>query len=107
MELAEVIGSVTATIKAESLGAQKLLLVRSLGAGAEGADAARVAIDTVGAGPGDRVLLTVGSAARQPPSTRSVATDLSIVAIVDSVDLSDAGSKGKQTKSSESKRSRK
>jgi carbon dioxide concentrating mechanism protein CcmL len=51
-----------------------------------------VAVDTVGAGPGDRVLIARGSAARQPPESRSAATDLTIVAIVDSVDLSPRGS---------------
>lgn len=106
MELAEVIGSVTSTVKAESLARHKLLLVRSLDpeSGAL-AGSGRVAVDTVGAGPGERVLVVAGSGARQAPSTRSVATDLTIVAIVDSVDLADAVAIPKTKNSVESKRS--
>ena len=42
-----------------------------------------------GAGPGDRVLLATGSAARLAPESRVVATDLAIVAIVDSIDVTE------------------
>ena len=94
MELARVLGSVTATAKTESLLSHKLLVVQPQDpAGADprptdsGTRPAEVAVDTVGAGPGDRVLLARGSAARQPPESRAAATDLTIVAIVDSVDI--------------------
>lgn len=87
MELADVLGSVTATVKADSLLQRKLLIVQPHDPVGSGASVAEVAVDTVGAGPGDRVLLVRGSAARQPPESRSVATDLTIVAIVDAVDL--------------------
>jgi microcompartment protein CcmK/EutM len=89
-----VLGSVTATAKTESLLSHKLLVVQPQDpAGADtrppgsGPRPAEVAVDTVGAGPGDRVLLARGSAARQPPESRAAATDLTIVAIVDSVDI--------------------
>ena len=42
-----------------------------------------VAVDGVGAGEGDLVLVATGSAARELASTRGVATDATIVAIVD------------------------
>ena len=85
MEIAEVVGSVTATAKAESLASHKLLIVKPQGA--EASSDGSVAVDTVGAGPGDLVLVVRGSAARQAPATRSVVTDLAVVAIVDSVDI--------------------
>jgi len=88
MQLAHVLGSVTATAKTESLLSHKLLVVAPLDPAGSDAAAAEVAVDTVGAGPGDRVLIVRGSAARQPPESRAAATDLTIVAIVDSVDLS-------------------
>ena len=88
MELAHVLGSVTATAKTESLLSHKLLVVQPLDPAGSDARAAEVALDTVGAGPGDSVLIVRGSAARQPPESRAAATDLTIVAIVDSVDLS-------------------
>jgi microcompartment protein CcmK/EutM len=87
MELADVLGSVTATAKTESLLAHTLLVVQSHDPAGSAPRPAEVAVDTVGAGPGDRVLIARGSAARQPPETRGAATDLTIVAIVDSVDL--------------------
>jgi microcompartment protein CcmK/EutM len=87
MELAQVLGSVTATAKTESLLSHKLLVVAPLDPVGSEAKTAEVAVDTVGAGPGDRVLIVRGSAARQPPESRAAATDLTIVAIVDAVDL--------------------
>lgn len=89
MEIAEVVGSVTATVKAESLASHRLLVVRPQGA--DPSAPGSVAVDTVGAGPGDIVLTVGGSAARQAPETRSVVTDLAVVAIVDSVDVAEAG----------------
>jgi carbon dioxide concentrating mechanism protein CcmL len=87
MELAQVLGSVTATAKTESLLSHKLLVVAPLDPAGSDTKSAEVAVDTVGAGPGDRVLIVRGSAARQPPESRAAATDLTIVAIVDAVDL--------------------
>jgi len=87
MELAQVLGSVTATAKTESLISHKLLVVQPLDPAGTDGRPAEVAVDTVGAGPGDQVLITRGSAARQPPESRAAATDLTIVAIVDAVNL--------------------
>jgi carbon dioxide concentrating mechanism protein CcmL len=87
MELAHVLGSVTATAKTESLLSHKLLVVQSQDPAGSDARPSEVAVDTVGAGPGDHVLIARGSAARLPPETRAAATDLTIVAIVDAVDL--------------------
>jgi carbon dioxide concentrating mechanism protein CcmL len=87
MELALVLGSVTATAKTESLLSHKLLVVQPQDAAGSNSRPSEVAVDTVGAGPGDHVLIVRGSAARQPPQSRAAATDLTIVAIVDSVDI--------------------
>jgi microcompartment protein CcmK/EutM len=93
MEIARVLGSVTATAKTESLRSHKLLVVQPQDPTGSDDRPAEVAVDTVGAGPGDRVLIVRGSAARQPMESRSTATDLTIVAIVDSVDLADGASR--------------
>jgi carbon dioxide concentrating mechanism protein CcmL len=92
MELALVLGSVTATAKSESLLSHKLLVVEPQDPAGAKDRPAEVAVDTVGAGAGDRVLIVRGSAARQPMESRAAATDLTIVAIVDSVDLAGGGS---------------
>lgn len=71
----------TSTAKDERLVGLKLMVVRPLGDGGEGEPF--VAVDTVGAGIGERVLVVTGSAARVAEKTREVPTDAAIVAIVD------------------------
>ena len=44
-----------------------------------------VAVDTVGAGEGEFVLLTQGSSARLTPETKSLPVDTVIIGIIDSV----------------------
>lgn len=79
MQLCRVVGSTVATVKAPGLADFKLLNVKpEKGEGPE-----FVAVDTVGAGQGDLVLVATGSAARGLESTRDVATDATIIAIVD------------------------
>jgi carbon dioxide concentrating mechanism protein CcmL len=97
MELALVLGSVTATAKTESLLSHTLLVVQPQDPAGSDARPAEVAVDTVGAGAGDHVLIVRGSAARQPPQSRAAATDLTIVAIVDSVDIPEPPSTRERT----------
>ena len=44
-----------------------------------------VAVDTVGAGENEFVLVVQGSSARQTPETKSLPTDATIIGIVDSI----------------------
>jgi ethanolamine utilization protein EutN len=92
MRLARVVGNVVATVKSPGLARYKLLLVRhvdpsdpsaSESSGRDGEVYA--AIDRTGAGDGDVVLVTQGSAARVDEGTDTVPTDATVVAIVDSV----------------------
>ena len=79
MQLCRVVGSTVATVKADGLSDFKLLNVRpERGEGPE-----FVAVDGVGAGEGDLVLVATGNAARALESTRHVPTDATIVAVVD------------------------
>jgi len=89
MLLADVLGTVTAPEQVPSLRSHRLLVVRRVDQGGPTERASEVAVDLVGAGPGDRVLLATGSAARLAPESRVVATDLAIVAIVDSIDVTE------------------
>ena len=82
-------GSVNATVKHPSYHARTLLIVQALCAKGSEVGSSFLAIDTVSAGPGDKVLvLTEGTGVRQilgaPPSTpiRSL-----VVGIVDQVSL--------------------
>ena len=79
MQLCRVVGSTVSTVKAPGLAQFKLLNVRpEKGDGPE-----FVAVDGVGAGEGDLVLVATGSAARELEATRGLAIDATVVAIVD------------------------
>ena len=94
MQLARVRGNVVASIKAGGLAAHKLLLLEPVSAahplepgGDERSAAVYVAIDLAGAGVGEVVLVTRGSAARVDADGQSAPTDAAVIAIVDSVQL--------------------
>ena len=86
MRLARVVGTTVSTAKDPNLSGHKLLLCAPCGTdGDEEAGDRFVAVDTVGAGVGEVVLVATGSAARVPESTRSAPTDATVVGIVDSI----------------------
>lgn len=81
MITAILIGNVWATKKTESLGGQKLMLAKTIGGIKEGE--VMVVVDTIGAGIGDRVVITIGSSARKMLGNENSAADASIVGIID------------------------
>ena len=87
MELGRVEGTVVSTAKVDRLLGYKLLLVNLISPDAKPTSSYIVAVDSVGAGKGEVVLLVRGSSARQTKTLQSVPTDTSIVAIVDSIEL--------------------
>lgn len=82
MRLGRVTGTVTATAKDAALVGGKLMIV-SFGAG-QGPEEI-VALDTVGAGVGDDVIVTTGSAARMPGAASGAPVDAAIIAIAEAV----------------------
>lgn len=87
MLLARVTGTVTATAKdAQMVGATLLVCEITDGAG-KAMPAVLVAVDTVGAGVGDSVLITTGSAARMAAGSAGSPVDATIIAVVDQVTL--------------------
>lgn len=90
MEIGRVVGTVVSTVKSSGLNSFKLLVVTPLAAASELSpppDAnSYVAIDLVGAGEGEVVLVTKGSAARVS-DTPGVPTDAAIIAVVDNVQI--------------------
>lgn len=87
MEIGRVVGNVWATRKDEKLNGQKFLIVKLLKSKEEEKPGFFVAVDNVGAGVGDRVLITKGGAARQAIGNREVPIDAAIVGIIDSIDV--------------------
>ncbi|MFB0710657.1 EutN/CcmL family microcompartment protein [Buttiauxella noackiae] len=89
MQLARVTGSVVSTQKSRSLVGKKLLLVRRVSADGElppqPLHGDEVAVDSVGAGVGELVLLSSGSSARHVFTGPNEAIDLAVVGIVDNL----------------------
>ncbi|MDH4117173.1 MAG: EutN/CcmL family microcompartment protein [Acidimicrobiia bacterium] len=92
MRLARVVGNVTGTIKDGSLTGRKLLVVDLVDSSGAVVDAGHVALDTVGAGAGDSVLVSTGSAARHAGSSAGLPTDMAIVLIVEEITIANRDS---------------
>ena len=87
MILGKVVGTVVATRKDERLAGSKLLLVQPVQPDGTPRGAPLVAVDTVDAGTGERVLVVGGSSARMAEGMTDRPVDAAIVGIVDTVDL--------------------
>lgn len=87
MKIGVIKGNVVATTKDEGLVGRKLLIVQPTGPDFEPAGSMLVAIDTVGAGFGDRVLYATGSSAKSMLENKQVPVDASVVAIIDTVEV--------------------
>jgi len=91
MFIAKVTGSLVATQKVESMSGYKLLVVEPYRLEASRRDSlvttgrTFVAVDMLGAGEGQLVLITQGSSARMTPETKSLPVDTLVVGIVDTV----------------------
>lgn len=86
MLLAKVIGTVVATRKEPELEGLRMLLLRELDAAMHATGKTIVAVDAVGAGPGEIVLFAAGSSARQTQATQNRPVDHVIMAVVDMVE---------------------
>lgn len=91
MLVAKVIGTVVATRKSEALVGRKLLAVKPLFEAGNGP--VLIAVDTVGAGTGETVLVVTGSGARIALLRNEAPIDAAIVGIVDSMKLIDTESR--------------
>lgn len=88
MILGRVLGTVVSTQKDDNLVGLKLQLVQPVSVRDQQPEGRPfVAVDSVGAGLGDIVMLVTGSSARLTPITRTAPTDATIVAIVDTVEV--------------------
>ena len=87
MFLAKVRGTVVSTSKDERLVGFKLLVVMRLGIDGEYVGMPQVAVDTVGAGVGETVIVTAGSSARFAAARSDAPIDSTIVGIVDTVEI--------------------
>ena len=87
MIVAKVVGNIWATRKEESLQGMKMMVVRTVDAISDEAGASFVAVDQVGAGIGETVIVSTGSSARLAKLGRHSPIDAIIVGIVDQMDV--------------------
>ncbi|MFT9846490.1 EutN/CcmL family microcompartment protein [Aneurinibacillus sp. REN35] len=87
MRMGTVIGNVWATRKEDGLTGLKFLFVQLEDTAGAPIDAPVIAADRIGAGIGDTVMITTGSAARFAIPERDVPVDAVIIGIVDSIDV--------------------
>lgn len=96
MFLAKVTGSLVATQKIANMRGHKLLMVEPFRLDPESrkqlvtTGRSFVAVDALGAGIGEMVLITQGSSARFTPETKELPIDTVVVGIVDRVDVGSA-----------------
>lgn len=96
MFIAKVTGSIVATQKAASMVGHKLLVVEpyrideSDRTHLKSTGRTFVAVDALGCGLGEYVLIVQGSSARLTPETKSLPVDAAIIGIVDTVHVDQA-----------------
>jgi ethanolamine utilization protein EutN len=87
MQIARVIGTVVASRKHERLVGSKIQIVQPLAPDGETARGdSLVAVDAVGAGVGELVLIVQGSGARKALDNELSPVDATIIGIIDEVD---------------------
>ena len=89
MFLGKVIGTVWSTKKDENLVGAKFLIVREVTLDLKEKERFVVAVDSVGAGEGEVVLVATGSSSRMTTFTKDKPVDAVIMGIVDKLDVSD------------------
>ena len=90
MYLAKVIGTVVSTNRNEQLTGMKLLMIKRLDQKLNGVDEeVEVAVDAIGAGVGEMVIVCRGGSARVAFGERQIPIDATIIEIVDIVEVKD------------------
>ncbi|HEX8772314.1 MAG TPA: EutN/CcmL family microcompartment protein [Pyrinomonadaceae bacterium] len=89
MIIGRILGTVVATQKDERLSGKKLLIVRPVNVDGTDTSGYVVAVDTVGAGFHERVLVVSGSSARLAQGMKDTPIDAAIVGVIDTVDITD------------------
>lgn len=87
MQIGKIIGTVVATRKDEKLTGTKLMITQPLTFDLKPLGEPLIAVDTVGAGIGEIVIFTTGTAGRIAARKLDSPIDASIVGIVDHIDI--------------------
>lgn len=86
MIVARILGTVVSTQKDERLKGKKLLVVKPINMDGSDRDGYLVAVDTVGAGFHEKVLVVGGSSARMAEGNKDCPVDSAIVGVIDTIE---------------------
>jgi len=87
MNLVKIVGTVVATHKDPKLNGSKLLIGKEIRLDGTMTETYHVAVDTVGVGMGEVVVIVRGSSARMTELTREQPVDTAIIAVVDEIEI--------------------
>lgn len=87
MFIGKITGTVVCTRKVDGLSGFKLLLVKKLDLARKETGDFTVAVDVVGAGVGETVLVVSGSSSRQTERTDRKPVDAAVIGIIDSIHI--------------------
>jgi microcompartment protein CcmK/EutM len=87
MQLGKIVGTVVSTSKDEKLEGLKFHIVKHVDIDGKPTGSFVIAVDSVGAGVGEIVLVAAGSSARQTDVTKDKPVDSVIMAIVDELEI--------------------
>jgi len=86
MIIARILGTVVSTQKDARLEGKKLLIVKPLNVDGSDQSGYVVAVDTVGAGFHEKVLVVSGSSARMADGNKDYPVDAAIIGVIDRID---------------------
>jgi ethanolamine utilization protein EutN len=92
MIIARILGTVVATQKDARLAGKKLLIVKPINLDGTDQSGYVVAVDTVGAGFHERVLVVAGSSARLAEGNKDCPVDSAIVGVIDTINFDSSAS---------------
>ena len=90
MIIARILGTVVSTQKDPRLHGKKLLIVRPINLDGTDQSGYLVAVDTVGTGFHEKVIVVGGSSARMAEGNKDCPVDSAIIGVIDTIDFSQA-----------------
>jgi ethanolamine utilization protein EutN len=87
MIIGRILGTVVSTQKDERLLGKKLLIVKPINLDGTDQGGYVVAVDTVGAGVHERVMVVGGSSARMAEGNKDCPVDSAIIGVIDTLDF--------------------
>ena len=87
MIIGKVVGKLWSTRKNEKLNGQKFLVIKLMSEKDKFTNELFIAVDIIGAGTGDLVIIVKGGAARKAINDETIPIDAAIIGIVDSLEV--------------------